>query len=247
MSRTATDVAREIIEEGVPCDEAFEEFVSRVEAEGLRFCPLAEELILGACPPEEEPPPPEEFPTVPPEEPPPEENFACEALANSLAERDQRGEIKLSAEGLILVRAGLTGRGAGAAANSAAERDQRGEIQLTDDELALVRCLLGVTEEVTPVPPLVVPPLILTPRQQAEASPQSWFGVFAAYGKPVVQFIKDASFSAAYSAATVYFPLGVNDMVILQTVNPEFHLTIRDTGEFWAHYDGPEQGYQSIS
>lgn len=139
--RTASEVAQQIVEEGVACEDRLEMFMERLEAEGLRYCPLADEILRGDCEDEERELPAGErgYPMVAEE---------CEALANSLAEMNERGEIRLSAAGVRLVGAALTDGDAEGAANSMAERDQRGEITVSDEELSLIRCLLGEEEEI---------------------------------------------------------------------------------------------------
>jgi hypothetical protein len=130
-----------LIESGVPCEDLMEQWMLGVTEMGLRYCPLAEELILGECPDEEREPSEEE-------EVGREAAVECEALANSLAELEQRGEIVLSEEALQLVIGVLAGEDVEGLANTLAELDQRGEISLSDEELSLVRCVLGVEEEI---------------------------------------------------------------------------------------------------
>ena len=140
----AFEWAEFLIESGVPCEDLMEEWMLGVTEMGLRYCPLAEELILAECP-EEEREPSEEG------EVGREAVAECEALANVLAELDQRGEIVLSEEALELVKGVLAGEDVEGLANGLAELDQRGEISLSEEELSLVRCVLGVEEVVEAV------------------------------------------------------------------------------------------------
>jgi len=72
----AFDLAVELLESGEPCESLLSTWMEQLQAQGLRYCPLAAELILGECglpdPAEESQPPVfigDEEPAVPPADP----------------------------------------------------------------------------------------------------------------------------------------------------------------------------------
>jgi hypothetical protein len=77
-------------------------------------------------------------------------SLAAEQAANSLAERDMRGEIKLSKEGLQLVRAIMQGKNVENVANRLSELEGRNQIKLSVEVNELIDQLLVPGVEWTP-------------------------------------------------------------------------------------------------
>lgn len=61
------ELAREVLADGYTCDDALAEWMSRMQAEGLRYCPLAQEQIVLSCIDEQAEEPAPEFPEELPE------------------------------------------------------------------------------------------------------------------------------------------------------------------------------------
>ena len=53
MGLETFDKAVDLVLEGVDCETIWDEFVDRINEQGLRYCPLAGELLLDRCAGEE--------------------------------------------------------------------------------------------------------------------------------------------------------------------------------------------------
>jgi hypothetical protein len=63
--RGSMDVALEVLADGFTCDGAIAEWMGRLQALGLRYCPLAQEQLLLSCIDEDEEEPEVELPAAP--------------------------------------------------------------------------------------------------------------------------------------------------------------------------------------
>jgi len=89
VSRNAFDVSLEVLSDGFVCDAALSEWMARLQAEGLRYCPIAQEQITASCLPEE---PEEGEPEDPKYDPDEDEDLPPDELSQSDGVPGEPGE-----------------------------------------------------------------------------------------------------------------------------------------------------------